>query len=97
MLIELQEDLADDGVRVFGVAVEEPEPVRDFAAEFGIDYPLVADRRQGFDVAADYGNPEGLMPYTVFIDREGTIRGVHQGLLTREQAEEHLQAMPDGP
>lgn len=93
MLIELQADLGDAGVQVFGVAVEPPEPVRDFAAEFGIDYPLVADRREGFAIAAEYGNPQGLMPYTVFVDREGTIRGVHQGLLSREQAEQHLAAM----
>ncbi len=93
MLIDLQEDLADEGVRVFGVAVERAEPVREFAAEFGIQYPLVADRRDGFEVAAEYGNPHGLMPYTVFVDRDGIIRGVHQGLLSREQAEQHLSAM----
>jgi peroxiredoxin len=93
MLVDLQDDLADDGVQVFGVAVEPPEPVRDFAAEFGIQYPLVADRREGFAVAEAYGNPNGLMPYTVFVDREGIIRGVHQGLLSREQAEQHLGAM----
>lgn len=93
MLVDLQEDLGAEGVQVFGVAVEPPEPVREFAADFGIQYPLVADRRQGFDVAAAYGNPHGLMPYTVFVDRSGTIRGVHQGLLSREQAEQHLAAM----
>ncbi len=97
MLIELQEDFAEAGLQVFGVAVENPEPVGEFAAEFGIDYPLVADRRKGFEVAEAYGNPQGLMPYTVFVDREGTIRGVHQGLLTREQADAHLEAIPDGP
>lgn len=93
MLIDLQEDLADADVQILGVAVERAEPVREFAEEFGIQYPLVADRREGFAVAADYGNPHGLMPYTVFVDREGTIRGVHQGLLSREQAEQHLAAM----
>jgi|GEM_PF-943538 len=97
MLIELQEDLADEGVQVFGVAVEPPDPVRDFAADFGIEYPLVADRREGFAVADAYGNPQGLMPYTVFVDREGIIRGVHQGLLSREQAEQHLGAMRANP
>lgn len=96
MLIELQADYADAGLQVLGVAVEPPAPVREFAAEFGINYPLVADRSEGFAVAADYGNPRGVMPHTVFVDRAGIIRGIHRGVLTREQAEQRLAPMLAG-
>lgn len=96
MLIDLQADYADAGVRVIGVAVEEPEPVIDFVDRFGIDYPVVADRRAGFAAAAEYGNPEGVLPYTVFVDREGDIRGVHRGALSREQADRALRPLLDG-
>lgn len=96
MLIELHADRYDEGLRVIGVAVEEAEPVREFAEEFGINYPVLVGVRSGFDLVGDYGNPRGTLPYTVFVDRQGTIRGVHHGLLSREQADTHLQSLLGG-
>lgn len=96
MLIDLQRDLADRGIQVIGVAVEGADPVREFAADFGIDYPVLVGSREGFDLVTEYGNPHGTLPYTVFVGRDGIIRGVHHGLLSREQAEARLEPLLDG-
>jgi peroxiredoxin len=96
MLIDLQRDLGEHDVQVIGVAVEGPEPVRAFAADFGIDYPVLVSSREGFDLVAEYGNSHGTLPYTVFVGRDGLIRGVHNGLLSRQQAEARLEPLLDG-
>jgi len=95
MLGDLQAEYGDAGIQVIGIAVEEPQAAREFAADHDIGYPVAADRRGGFDIAADYGNDAGAIPYTVFIDRNGVVREVHFGELEREQAEAYLEAVDD--
>lgn len=95
MLGDLQAEYGDAGVQVIGIAVEEPQAARDFAEDHDIGYPVAADRRGGFDIAADYGNSAGAIPYTVFIDRNGVVREAHFGELERDQAEAYLEAVDD--
>ncbi len=85
-LDRLHRDLGDQGLSVVGVALEGAEPVRAFAAEHEVGYPLLVGGREAFDIAAEYGNARGTLPYSVVIDRSGTIRATHQGALTRDEA-----------
>jgi peroxiredoxin len=85
-LIALQRELGDRGLQVVGVALDEAERVRRFAAEYGVDYPLLVGSREAYDIAGDYGNTRGALPYSVVIDRDGVIRAAHYGPLTRAQA-----------
>ncbi len=82
----LHRDLGDQGLSVVGVALEDAEPVRAFAEEHEVGYPLLVGGREAFDIAAEYGNARGTLPYSVVIDRSGTIRATHQGALTRDEA-----------
>ncbi|MEF8834354.1 MAG: TlpA disulfide reductase family protein [Halofilum sp. (in: g-proteobacteria)] len=87
----LHGELGDEGLSVVGVALEDAEPVRAFAAEHDVGYPLLVGGREAFDIAAEYGNGRGTLPYSVVIDRSGTIRATHQGALTREEARELVE------
>lgn len=84
----LHRELGDGGLSVVGVALEDAEPVRAFADEHDVGYPLLVGGREAFDIAAEYGNGRGTLPYSVVIDRTGTIRATHQGALTRAEARE---------
>lgn len=86
-LDHLHRELGDEGLSVVGVALEDAEPVQAFAEEHDVGYPLLVGGREAFDIAADYGNARGTLPYTVVIDRSGKIRATHQGALTREEAQ----------
>lgn len=86
-LDRLHRDLGDQGLSVVGVALEDAEPVRAFADEHDVGYPLLVGGREAFDIASEYGNGRGTLPYTVVIDRSGTIRATHQGALTRDEAQ----------
>lgn len=85
--IELQEKYAERGLQIVGVAIDEPEAVRDFAAEMGINYPILAAEQEAIDVAKQYGNRFGALPYSAVVNRQGRIVSIQQGELTQEAVE----------
>jgi len=92
-LVTLQHQLRDRDFTVVGVALDDRDSVHRFAREHGIDYPLLIGARDAFAIAGRYGNPRGTLPYSVVIDRDGTIRATHQGALTREAAEKLVRPL----
>lgn len=90
-LIEVYERYRDRGLVVIGVDLQESDDaVREFAAEFGIPYPLVIDRTgEVADVWNIGGQFQGI-PSTYFIDRTGVVRDIYNGTLTRELLEERI-------
>lgn len=92
MLASLQSELGDAGLQVVGVAVDELEPVRRFAAEYGIDYPLLVDL-VGAVRLQDAVNGGAALPMTVVADREGLIRARVPGKLDRRRLEAIVQPL----
>lgn len=86
--IEMQKTYADQGLQIIGIALESAEAVADFVSEMGINYPILVGELEAIKVAEKYGNRHGVLPYTVIIDRDQTIRHVHAGVLSRARAEE---------
>lgn len=68
------------GVRVVGIAVDRPEAVRAFAAELGIEYPILLDDLRGSTMRR-YGNRIGALPFTVITGRDGIVAYVRLGEL----------------
>lgn len=93
VLVTLQRELGDRGLQIVGVALDDPEHVREFAAEYGVNYPLLVGSRDAFDIARAHGNARGALPYSVVIGRDGVIRAAHYGALTRAQAEELVRPL----
>ena len=80
------------GLRVIAVDLQEAEgPVRDFAEEFGMRFPVAFDRTG--EVARAYTvNGTGL-PTTVFVDREGVIRTIKLGQMSGAFLREQLAGL----
>ena len=70
---------------VVGIAIDERDAVAEFVRRLEIDYPILIDAGDGADDARDvqrrYGNPGGMLPYSVLIDAGGVIRWRHLGEL----------------
>jgi thiol-disulfide isomerase/thioredoxin len=92
-LITLQTEYGARGLQVIGVAFDETAAVVDYATEMGMNYPVLVQEGMGVDLAAAYGNPAALLPYTVVVDRAGIIRATHKGLLLRDQAVAMFEAL----
>lgn len=73
LLIQAQKDHADQGLQIVGLAVDEPEPVREYAAKFNINYPLLVDAMNVVKLQDKLKGGSGL-PVSILIDRNGNVR-----------------------
>jgi len=87
MFAELQSQYSDQGLQFVGIAIEETEPVLAFIEKLGINYPILTGTKSAIEIAEQYGNQSGALPYTVVIDRQQKIVYTKAGPLHREEAE----------
>ena len=93
MLVSVQESFRAQGVQFVGVAVDDPEDAFAMAKELGMNYPTMADSRRTIDLLHAYGNRAAALPFTAFVDSQGSIRDRHTGALTLEQTREKIGAL----
>jgi thiol-disulfide isomerase/thioredoxin len=90
-LVELQNEYGDDLV-VLGFSVDDTvEKMRPYAAEYGINYPLLVGNGRE-DVQEAFGPLYGI-PVSVIIDRDGRIAKKHSGIATKAQFEREIKAL----
>ena len=91
--IELQESYADQGLQILGVAVDDDQAVRAFADGMDFNYPVLPGGTDAIALSKRYGNKLGVLPYTVFINRDRVISHVIQGELSKKKAENILKQL----
>jgi thiol-disulfide isomerase/thioredoxin len=84
MLVDLQSEHASKGLQVVGIALDDSKVVDNFVNAFGISYPVLVGEADVFNVSAAFGNREGVLPFSVLIDRKGVIRWQYAGKLKHE-------------
>jgi len=87
LLKTLAADWADRDLAIVGIAVDYPDKVRAFAAQYKIDYPVLIGEQDALDVAAKFGMTSPALPFTVFTDRRGEVVALFVGELHRPQAD----------
>jgi thiol-disulfide isomerase/thioredoxin len=95
-LIELQDSYGALGLQIVGVAVDDTQAVRAFAAGMGFNYPILPGDTDAIELSKRYGNQQGVLPYSVFINREGEIIQVIRGELKKDHAEKILAQLGIG-
>lgn len=91
MLVSVQESFRAHRVQFIGVAVDDPDGAFAMAKELEMNYPTMADSRRTIDLLHAYGNRAAALPFTAFVDTEGSIRDRHTGALTLEQTRETIR------
>lgn len=84
-------------LHVVGIAVDEPGKVGAFAERLGITYPIVIGTSDVRETGRRFGNPDGMLPYSVLVDAEGVIRWRHLGELNEEMLRDALQPLLQAP
>jgi len=83
---------ADDGFTIVAVAVDEQTATEHFVADFGLGFPILIGQEDAMEIGREYGNRIGALPYSVLIDRDGTILETHRGEVEPEDLEAWLDA-----
>jgi len=63
----------ESGVQVVGIALDHRPAVRDFMQKIAVPYLVVLDLPGANDASVTLGNTQGLLPYSVLIDRQGRL------------------------
>jgi peroxiredoxin len=88
--VELQEQYDERGFQAVGIAIDRPEAVARFTKDLNAKYPQLVGPEAGLEVTDQYGNHFGALPYSVLLDREGTIQFVRAGELSKQALERKL-------
>jgi len=92
-LIRVQEELAAKGLQVVGIAIDQADKVRPYAAEMRINYPLLVGELEAIDLSREAGNQLGGLPFTVVVDRAGNAVGTATGRVTAKKLEALVQPL----
>ncbi len=93
MLVRLQNSYAGRGVRVVGIALDDPHKAREFAANLGINYPILVGTTDTVLTGRRYGNRSGMLPYSVLVDAGGIVRWLYLGALNQEELEVQIKSL----
>jgi thiol-disulfide isomerase/thioredoxin len=92
-LASLAAELSPKNVNVIGIGIDSPTNIAQFAEKFKIAYPLYVAGMSGTDLAREFGNQAGGLPYTVLIGADGQVRKTYLGELKFDQLRADLAAL----
>jgi cytochrome c biogenesis protein CcmG/thiol:disulfide interchange protein DsbE len=87
--VELQKTYGDKDFSVVGVALVNAKDAKDFAGEFGINYPVLVDDGK---VSNLYG-PIRSIPTTFILDKSGKIVKMYIGFRTKDVFEQDIKEL----
>ncbi len=89
----MQREFADRGVQFVGIAADQPDKVKQFAAEMDVNYPLLIGGMDVLDLSAKVGNRISALPFTVVLDRQGHIAHRQLGILKPDKLRSVFQRL----
>ncbi len=87
------------GVEVLGLNIENnPASVRDFSVAYDVNYRVLLTREPGLELMRNLGNQNIVLPFTVVLNRQGTVVATYLGAMTREKIDKAVVlALGSGP
>ncbi|MCG1038312.1 MULTISPECIES: TlpA disulfide reductase family protein [Burkholderiaceae] len=92
-LSRLQRRYADKGVRFVGIGVDSARNVSQFLSKVTIGYPVYVAGFGGANLARQFGNQAGGLPFTVVIDKSGHVRYLKLGEIDAARLSMKLDAL----
>ncbi|MEX3526146.1 MAG: TlpA disulfide reductase family protein [Burkholderia sp.] len=92
-LVRLSHEYKKRGIRFVGVAVASDKNVQAFLQKVKVDYPVVVSGYAGTDLARNFGNTAGALPFTVVIDASGRVRVTKLGQIQANELKKTLDTL----
>jgi thiol-disulfide isomerase/thioredoxin len=89
--VDLRKQFQPSGVEFVGIAIDNPANVTRFLQQQPVNYPILIGEGAAHSFARQLGNPSGALPYTIVLDRDGSIALSHLGRLPRATLESALR------
>ena len=88
LLVAAKQQYAPNGLEVVGIGIDHVDKIRDFAANYRVNYPMLVAGSEAIEMMRGLGNRAGALPYTVLLDRSGGIAGQRLGPFRHEELRE---------
>lgn len=92
--VDLQATFGEQ-VQFIGIAIDDEEPVREFATSYDMNYPVLLGDMGAVAMAKRLGNRYEGLPFTVVAAQDGSVVLRHAGGLEREQLEPVLRKLTE--
>ncbi|AOI41235.1 TlpA family protein disulfide reductase [Burkholderia oklahomensis] len=92
-LVKLSREYEKKGVRFVGIGVDSEQNVKNFLKKVPVDYPIVVSGYAGADLARNFGNTAGALPFTVVIDETGKVRETKLGQIHPDELKRTLDML----
>jgi len=92
-LDRLQRQLAGRNVAIVGIGIEGEPQVREFRDRLGLRLTLLAGGYKALSLARDFGDDQGVLPYTVLLSTKGEVLHSRAGALEPGQVQAWLTAL----
>ena len=83
-----------DGFTIIGVAIDNPSRSQPFLDSMDISYPILYAENTGMQLLEETGNGQGLLPYSLLLDKDGNVLDQVLGKIDEAQIQawlaEHL-------
>ncbi len=83
--VRAQTEHGAKGLQFVGIAVDQPDKVREFAQEIGLNYPVLIGGYGAMELSRTLGNSVMALPFTVVVDRSGRIVHTQLGALQEQK------------
>lgn len=93
LFIETRQRHADLGLEIVGVAIDQKTDAQEFVTKFRVPYPILLADDTTLDLMARYGNPTGVLPYSVILRADGSIAHRKVGAFRPTDLEEALTSL----
>lgn len=94
--ISYQNQYADKGLQIIGIGLDDLRKLKNYARTVGINYPtLHADPELQYSLLNQWGNPYGVLPFTVIIARDGHLVFMQQGILNSQNFNTFVKPLLD--
>ena len=80
-------------VQFVGIAIDDKQPVQEFADKFGINYPTLLGDMNAIAISKQLGNRFSGLPFTAIFDSQGRLYHQQTGEMDSTDLETHLKAL----
>lgn len=87
LFVQMQKRLAGRGLQFIGIAIDRPVPVAAFQREYAMNYPVLIGGIETMELLRASGNRNGVLPFTLIIDRSGQVVKNKLGTLKEHELE----------
>jgi len=88
--IEAQKKFNEQGRVIIGIAIDQPDKIKMFSEEFGINYPILVGSMSTWSLLEATGNQRSALPYTIVLNRAGEIVDSYLGRINLKKLENQI-------